>query len=118
MAAAPRYFWDTFALVERQRGSDAYAPYAQAAVFTHQMNVYEFVAAVLRDFAEPTARHQVLLPAPNPIEAETDDLFAASRFRAKHRVSYVDALGFVLAQKHDMRFLTGDRAFKSVDGVE
>ena len=34
------------------------------------------------------------------------------------KVSYVDALGYTLAQKHDLVFLTGDKAFKGIEGVE
>ena len=113
-----QYFWDTFALVQRQRGADSYAAFADAPVFTHEMNIYEFIAAILRDFDESTARSEIRSLSPNLLDSTTEDLFSAARFRAKTRVSYVDALGYTLARKNDMRFLTGDKAFKSVDGVE
>ena len=85
------------------------------------MNLYELAAALLREHPETRAREAIFLLAPNLLEAETDDLFAAARFRMEHakkRISYVDALGYVLARKHGMRFLTGDKAFKGVEGVE
>ena len=119
--AGERYFFDTYALIERQNGSDAYAAFQGAAVFTHQYNLYEFVAAIMRVADEARARRELALLHPNALEAETEDLFAAARFRAEHarkRVSYVDALGYTLARKHDLPFLTGDRVFKGIDGVE
>jgi predicted nucleic acid-binding protein len=116
-----RYFWDSYALVERQRGNPAYEGYSGTPIFTHQMNVLEFISAVVRDYDEATAREQVRLLAANLLEADTDDLFVASSFRrayAKRRISYVDALGYVLAKKHGIPFLTGDKMFKGIDGVE
>lgn len=118
---ADRFFFDTYALIERQSGSAAYAPFAPMPVFTHQFNLYEFVTAIVRVADEGRAREELRLLAPNLLEAETDDLFAAARFKrlqARKRVSYVDALGYVLARKHGMRFLTGDRAFKGIENVE
>lgn len=116
--ALDRYFWDTFALIERQVGSRAYAPYAEAAIVTHEMNLYEFIAYVLRDHDETTARAQVRSLGANLLDATTEDLIAAARFRAKRKVSYVDALGHTLARKNDLLFLTGDKAFRGVEGVE
>lgn len=113
-----QYFWDAYALVERAEGNASYLPYADVPVFTHQMDVYEFVACVSRHHPETEVREALRLLAPNLVDAETEDLFAAARFRAERRVSYVDALGYVLARKHGMRFLTGDRAFQGVEGVE
>ena len=115
------FFWDTYALVERLNGNPLYLPYAEMAVFTHQMNLYELASALLREHPETRVREALVLLAPNLLEAETEDLFRASRFRMEHakkRISYVDALGYVLAQKHGMRFLTGDKQFKGIEGVE
>ena len=90
-------------------------------VFTRQLNIYGFVASIVRAADEPRARKELALLHPNVLEAESEDLFVASRFRAehaKHRISHVDAPGYALARKHDMRFLTGDEAFKGIEGVE
>lgn len=116
-----RFFFDTYALVERQMGSPAYKPYSEMPVFTHQFNLYEFASAIMKAADETRARKELALLSPNPLEAELDDLLVASRFRldrAKQRISYVDALGYTLARKHEMKFLTGDKAFKGVEGVE
>src|ERR1051325_1488322 len=101
-----RFFFDTYALIERKNGSPAYKPYSEAPVFTHQYNLYEFVSSIMRVADESRATKELALLHPNPLEAETDALFGASRFRverARQRISYVDALGYTLARKHDMR---------------
>lgn len=117
----PDLYFDTYALFERLRGSEAYARFQAAPVVTHQMNVYELVTALLREQSETRARALVHGLAPNYLDAELDDLFAAADFRAEQarkRVSHVDALGYVLARKHGLRFLTGDKAFKGMENVE
>lgn len=113
-----QYYFDTFALVERTRGKSSYAPYAEVPVFSHQANVYEFVAWLLRTDSESVGREVLRRTAINLLEADTDDLFAAARLKLEKRVSYVGALGYVLARKNGMRFLTGDKAFEGADGVE
>lgn len=121
MPSAPSFYFDTYAMFERLRASPAYAAYDREPVVTHQMNAYELAAALLREQPESRARTAIALLAPNYLEAELDDLFAGARFRAEHsakRVSYVDALGYVLAMKHGMRFLTGDKAFRGLENVE
>ena len=116
-----QYFFDTYALVARQVGVESYARFADVPVFCHEMNVLEFIAQVLRRGDESLARAQVHAIDPNLVEASPDDLFAAAAFwRAERKasVSYIDALGYTLSQRHGMRFLTGDKAFKGRDGVE
>lgn len=116
-----RYFFDTHAMIEVSKGTESYAPFRDRPVFAHQSNIYEFIHKRLRDSREHEVRDIVRRMAPNLLEAETDDLFAASRFRMENvssRLSYVDALGYVLAKKHALRFLTGDRAFKGMENVE
>lgn len=116
-----QYFFDTYALVARQLGVDSYARFESVPVFCHSMNVLEFVARILRHGDESLARSQVQAIDPNLVEATTDDLFEVARFYRAHRkanISYIDALGYTLSQRHGMRFLTGDKAFKGMDGVE
>jgi predicted nucleic acid-binding protein len=43
------------------------------------------------------------------------------RFKLKkkgHDISYADALGYYLALKSNVKFLTGDKVFKGLEGVE
>lgn len=121
MLPSVQFYFDTYALVERLRGSPAYEPYGKVPIFTHATNILELAARIIRDFDETVARREIAALECNEIEATRDDLFVAAAFWVQHRgknVSYVDALGYTLAQRHEMLFLTGDKAFKGTDGVE
>lgn len=121
MPGDPSYFFDTYALLERQRGNEAYAAFKDAPIFTHQYNLYEFATIVSRGSSEARARDQLALLNANLIEADTEDLFDAIRFNLAHRklnLSYVDCLGYALAKRHGKRFLTGDPPFKTKENVE
>ena len=50
-----------------------------------------------------------------------EDLKDASAFRLKmklKKMSYIDCIGYVIAQKLQIPFLTGDKAFEDMPGVE
>ena len=50
-----------------------------------------------------------------------DVIRAAMLFRKRHKkrdLSYADAIGYAFARKHDVLFLTGDRQFRDLPGVE
>jgi len=51
------------------------------------------------------------------------DIEGAMKLRLKlkkkgHDISYADAMGYYLAQKSDIKFLTGDKWFKGLERVE
>ncbi|MBI2078619.1 MAG: hypothetical protein HYT80_09680, partial [Euryarchaeota archaeon] len=66
----PTFFFDTYALIERQRGAAAYERFADEPVFTHQNNLLEFAYAVARDHGEGTARDQVASLNANLVSAD------------------------------------------------
>ena len=48
-------------------------------------------------------------------------IFAASKFKLKYVkkcLSYADCLGYIIALKNDMKFLTGDKEFENLENVE
>ena len=57
------------------------------------------------------------------VQPRDEDYVEASALRLELRrqgrnLSLVDALGYVLARRLGVPFLTGDRAFEGLDGVE
>ncbi len=57
------------------------------------------------------------------VEFESDDIMGSMRLRLDlkrkgHNLSYADALGYFLSKKLGIRFLTGDRTFHRLNGVE
>jgi len=55
------------------------------------------------------------------VEIKDDDFKIANAFKAAHKkkkLSYVDCLGYVMAQARNIKVLTGDKQFKDLPGVE
>lgn len=116
-----QYFLDTNAMIEIERGNRAYRPYLSRAHATSVLHLYEMAYAVHRDRGEERARRAVSDFRPFCVGVEDEDMIAASAFRLsqrRRRYSYADALGYQMAVRRGMRFLTGDRAFKGLKRVE
>ena len=115
------YFFDTYALIGILTGNKAYEPYRGLPIFTEKYNIYELLFYLLRDYSERKAREVAALLNPNLLTPELEDLMHAASFKHRHsqrRFSYVDCLGYILSQKHGLTFLTGDRQFRGLEGVE
>jgi len=116
-----RYYFDTYALIELLSRKD-FVRYSAKGFVTSRWNLAELLVVDLREHGEAAARRhfQRFLGA---CEDPTDeDLFQAARFREEQRrrrrlLSYVDALGYVLATRLSVRFLTGDGAFRGLPHV-
>ena len=117
------YYADTYALVEILRGNPAYRPYTR--LVTSEFNLLELAYAVTRDYGEDVAirvleevRRNVVIAYPDDEDYVKAAVFKLSQRRAGRNVSLVDALGYVLAKRLGIPFLTGDKAFKGLENVE
>jgi predicted nucleic acid-binding protein len=110
-------FLDTFALIEMLDGTKAFMPYLRDGVTSH-VNLVEFHANAcrLRGEAEADAKLRRLLP--KAISVEAADVREASLVkRTVKGSSTVDALGYAMAQRRKIPFVTGDKAFRGLPGV-
>lgn len=115
------YFFDTYALVEFIEGSENYRRFQETPIITALYNIYELVYYLLRDHDTQTAEKTIDRLNYNLVAADEEDLYSAARFKLDNRdqqLSHVDCLGYVLARKNDLKFLTGDREFESKENVE
>ena len=120
-----RYYADTYALVEILRGSSAYERYAGEELVTSEFNLLELAYALTRDYGREKAVEVLrIVQAFVTIVQPTDEDYAeasALRIELKKQdknLSLIDALGYVLAKRLRILFLTGDREFKDLDNVE
>lgn len=115
-------FFDTYALYAIVRGWPGYAAYAKGKeIMTTLMNLYELYYVLRReaghDIAESAFQH--ILPRCTPITPDAVQTAALFKHEfAKRGLSYVDALGYVIAREQGIPFLTGDDGFKGIAGVE
>lgn len=120
----PRIFWDTYALVEFIRGNAAFQKYDQRyGVVTSRLNLMELYYTLLRDGDAVQASGVYDSYRPHAVDADDalvkDAMGLRLRLRRqRRRLSYADAVGYALAVRHGIRFLTGDPALRGLPAVE
>lgn len=118
-----KYFFDTYALFEIFFGNDKYLKYLDSQVVTTRLNLMEIYYHLLRDYGEKVAEDYYNETTGYSIEFTDMDIKEAMKFRLKMKrkkkdMSYVDALGYTIANRMNIPFLTGDVAFEDVQDVE
>ncbi|MBI2232813.1 MAG: PIN domain-containing protein [Candidatus Aenigmarchaeota archaeon] len=115
------YFFDTYALIEISRNSPNFTHLIDEVIVTTKFNLAELIFVSLAEFGEEKAK-LTFEKFKDSEEAVSDEiLFKAMLFRLKHKkkgFSYADCIGYVFAMENNMRFLTGDDAFKGMENVE
>lgn len=116
------YFFDTYSIIELVNGNLNYEKFSEGTIITSTLNLSEFYYALLRAHNEQTANYwinKLKFHLVNIIKLE--DAIEASKFRFKYKkekLSFIDCIGYVLAKKLDIKFLTGDEKFKNKENVE
>lgn len=114
-----RYFFDASALVGLLEEHASYSRFRDEPIVTERGHLYEFIRYLLK-----TRRARDVLPIMQAlrcerVEPEDEDLLEAAKIRAKHpRMSGQLALGYALARRESLKFLTSDTAFRRFPGAE
>ena len=116
-----KYFFDTYALIELAKNNPNYSEYSESVVITTVFNLAELHYSILRDFNEEKAKtvYNKFKECANKINDEV--IFESMKLKLqlkKKNLSYTDCIGYTFALKHNLKFLTGDKEFKNMDGVE
>lgn len=119
------YYYDSYAIIEFLDKNQKYREY-----FTeHQgvltiLNLMEVSYSLQKHFGFKSTVEHLEPFLPFVVNFDLSDVDAAMKLRLalerneKLNISYVDALGYHLAKKYRVLFLTGDRHFKDLDNVE
>lgn len=113
------YFYDTYALIEMIMGNPNYQRFWNFKIVCALNNLFELHQSLLKQFSKKTADHW--MDKFDVLEASVGDVVRASDFRHKNRkekLSMTDCIGYVIAERNKMRFLTGDEKFKNKKNVE
>jgi predicted nucleic acid-binding protein len=81
----------------------------------------EVCYAILRTHGARAAHEVLVAYSSFEIEFSLPDIEAAMKLRYEMRnleLSYADALGYYISKKEGLKFLTGDKAFERLPGVE
>ncbi|MFH0971069.1 MAG: PIN domain-containing protein [Candidatus Micrarchaeota archaeon] len=121
-----KYFFDTYALLELILGSPRYASiYSEVSeVITTDYNVAEAYFKLLSkgqpgiaEKLEEMLMEDALIPSKLAL-IEACKVKLELRKSVNKNISFVDALGYYMAQSKGIKFLTGNDAFKGLKNVE
>ena len=116
------YFYDSYAIIEYLKGNKRYKKYfTEPWGITTRLNLMELYYTLLDDQEYADEMYSAFLLV--TVEPEDEEVRHAMRLRRRLKekglnISYADAVGYAISQKRKLRFLTGDKAFKSLDNVE
>ncbi len=115
------YFFDSYALVEIVEGNPNYATFLGHTINVSVFNIAEFIYYLLRNHDEPVAREKLAKLNANILDISESDLVEAAKFRHANKLkkySYSDCIGYILAKRNGILFLTGDKEFEGMGNVE
>lgn len=116
------FFFDTYAFIEMIVGNPAYQKFSNGVgVITSKLNLMELYYTLLLKYDQKVADKYFAFLMPFAIETDNETIKEAMIFRHAHKkrgLSYADCIGYVLARKHGVPFLTGDKEFADLEGVE
>ncbi|MBI2508373.1 PIN domain-containing protein [Candidatus Woesearchaeota archaeon] len=115
------YFFDTYALFEIVEKNEKYEKYRDFPLVVSVLNLAELYGTVLRELGMEKADELYGKFVFQIIEITPEIIIEAVKFRYENRkedVSLPDSVGYLLAKKHKLKFLTGDKFFENRDQVE
>jgi predicted nucleic acid-binding protein len=119
-----RFFYDSYAVLAYLSDNPKYRSFFEEndGVLT-KLNLMEIYYRTLEVHGVQAASQVVKAFAKYVTDFGIADIEGAMKLRLKlkkkgHDISYADALGYYLAQKSNVKFLTGDKWLKDLEGVE
>ena len=115
------YFFDTYAIIEITLNNKNYEKFKEKTLITSILNIGELYMYHLKNYNKKTADYWNRIITPRLIEIDNKVVTEAMLFRLKHKkadMSLVDCIGYVIALRHGLKFLTGDMQFKGLSDVE
>lgn len=116
------FFFDTYAFFEILHGNPNYDQYTnETVVVTTRLNLMELHYGILLERGKEEAEKWYQEYLPSVVEVGDEVIKLANEFRAsmkEYKLSYVDCIGYTIARLRGIPFLTGDRQFQYLPGVE
>ena len=116
------YFFDTYALIELYKGNQQYLKYRSGIkVFTNKLNLMEFAAFLIREKRDSEISEMFRDLSKYNLDYNDAVLIGAAKMKIRHKskyLSYIDCIGYLIAAKNKIRFLTGDEKFRNMANVE
>ncbi len=115
------YFFDTYAIIEILLDNDNYKRYTDKGVILTKLNLFELYYNVLKDFGDAKADEYSEKYYPFIADYGKEVIKGASKLKLQYKdrnLSMTDCIGYIIAKKLGIKFLTGDKEFENFDNVE
>jgi|SRR3989344_1005774 len=115
-----KFFFDSYAFFEIIKANKNYEKYTDSFVATTKLNLFELYNGLLKDMPE-IADSELDKYYLFVVDFDKEIIKEAAKMRVKlnkNNVSMTDCIGYILAKRLDIKFLTGDKEFKDLDNVE
>ena len=115
----PTYFFDTYAFFEILRGNKDYAKYIDTKIITGIFNIAELNYNLKKTKDKKTAdkitdKYKIYI-----VPLIIEDIRQAMDLKIKFKhLSIPDAIGYTIAKRYNVKFLTGDEDFRNFQNVE
>ena len=117
-----KIYSDTYALIEVYKGNPNYDKYKKDInLILNKLNLLEYAYFLIRNNRDDEIKEIFNRLSRYNVDYGEDDLInaAAMKFKfLKQRLSFIDCIGYILAKKHNAKFLTGDERFRHKDNVQ
>ena len=114
------YFFDTYAFYEVIKGNESYKQFSRIGIVTTRLQLMELYYCLLTSHGKKVAEKYFDLLKKYTIDFSDDALKEAMVFRSlnkKKKLSYVDCIGYIIANRMQIPFLTGDKEFEEMSNV-
>ena len=113
------FFFDTYAFFEIINGNPNYKPYSNVKFVMTTFNLAELNYNLKKEKEKKVVDELTDKYSKFTVEVTNGDLKQAMDFKTAHRkLSIPDAVGYTIAKRLGMKFLTGDGDFEDLDNVE
>jgi predicted nucleic acid-binding protein len=114
------YFFDSYAIIELLDKNPAYKKYEEFPLVTAVMNKIEVASWGLVTYGEKFS--DIVVNSLRHVVDISDEVIKEAvrmkRRENKRNISYTDCIGYCFARQNGLLFLTGDKEFKDLPGVE
>lgn len=113
------FFFDTYAFFEIIRGNQNYKQYIEDRIITTIFNLAELNYNLKKEKDKKTADDYTDKYSGFIVEVSIEDIKNAMDFKTMDRkLSIPDAIGYIVAKRFNIKFLTGDKDFENMENVE
>ncbi|MBS3149701.1 PIN domain-containing protein [Candidatus Woesearchaeota archaeon] len=113
------FFFDTYAFFEIIRGNPKYKDYISSNIITTIFNIAELNYNLKKERNKEIVNEITRKYHQFVVEITLEDIQVAMDLKINNKnFSIPDAIGYTVAKKYNVKFLTGDEGFKNMPSVE